>query len=407
MANLEVGDLIREFPIDGTSETVITTRDDKYVITNSATGGIYTNKVWDIETGKLIMSFKLGHASKVSCMATSEDGLHLATGSDDKTIKIWEISTGELVNTLSGHTGDVMSVRFLNNNEVVSSGYHSDNSVKIWNIFNGNLLKNYTTIFKGSNGYSRGFFSLSKDKTFIIISGQENPTGNAINVIRKLELATGNSVIVNNPRATVTNLTLCNDDKFIAYGFQASTHGAKLDIANVSNGSLFKTLAKPTWTASRDTIFSTNKYEFLISTNSNSRILIWDIENDYKLKAIDLSIALTSIYKSNNDRYLIVANASNKIEIRNLIPPIPNKYLFKQDNKIKQPTNLGYVDLVETTIDKNLLKEYGSLELKDIIGKEQTLLIPTKVETLNESELFVSELPKGWSNCKSFEVKEK
>lgn len=54
-------------------------------------------KIWDAYTGE-IMQTLAGHTEGISDVAWSNDGLYLASASDDKTIMIWNI---DLVSILS------------------------------------------------------------------------------------------------------------------------------------------------------------------------------------------------------------------------------------------------------------------------------------------------------------------
>ena len=45
--------------------------------------------IWDLRTGKSIIPI-LGHVKQLISSAFSENGYHLATGSDDNTVKLWD-----------------------------------------------------------------------------------------------------------------------------------------------------------------------------------------------------------------------------------------------------------------------------------------------------------------------------
>ena len=51
-----------------------------------------------------------GHTSFVLSVCVTPDGLHVVTGSNDKTARVWLLADGSLVRTLEGHTGSVWSV---------------------------------------------------------------------------------------------------------------------------------------------------------------------------------------------------------------------------------------------------------------------------------------------------------
>ena len=54
-----------------------------------------------------------GHRKEVTSVAFSPDGMHIVSGSHNKTVCIWDVSTGQLVGSpLQGHTEEVTSVAF-------------------------------------------------------------------------------------------------------------------------------------------------------------------------------------------------------------------------------------------------------------------------------------------------------
>jgi hypothetical protein len=83
-----------------------------------------------------------GHRGGVNCVAFSNDGEWLASGSDDKTVKVWRTSDGTLVRTLEGHSNTVWSVAFSNDGEWLASG-SADNTVKVWRTSGGSAVRSF------------------------------------------------------------------------------------------------------------------------------------------------------------------------------------------------------------------------------------------------------------------------
>src|SRR5262245_30929180 len=67
--------------------------------------------LWDVATGKELYTLK-GHDREVGCLAFSPDAKVLASGSRDMTIKFWDAATGKELRTLTGHTERIASVAF-------------------------------------------------------------------------------------------------------------------------------------------------------------------------------------------------------------------------------------------------------------------------------------------------------
>ena len=89
-----------------------------------------------------------GHTAIVTCLAFFPDGLHLVSGSWDKTAQIWDASTGAVIHVLGGHNDLVRSVAFSPDNRYVISGSY-DKTIRVWNVETGesvcNLLKGHSS----------------------------------------------------------------------------------------------------------------------------------------------------------------------------------------------------------------------------------------------------------------------
>jgi len=90
--------------------SVAFSRDGMHIVSGSIDKTVC---IWDVSTGQLVGSPLQGHTSRVTSVAFSPDGMHIVSGSNDKTVCIWDVSTGQLVGSpLQGHTDGVRSVAF-------------------------------------------------------------------------------------------------------------------------------------------------------------------------------------------------------------------------------------------------------------------------------------------------------
>eukprot|EP00470_Lotharella_oceanica_P003213 CAMPEP_0170173600 /NCGR_PEP_ID=MMETSP0040_2-20121228/6883_1 /TAXON_ID=641309 /ORGANISM="Lotharella oceanica, Strain CCMP622" /LENGTH=308 /DNA_ID=CAMNT_0010414855 /DNA_START=198 /DNA_END=1124 /DNA_ORIENTATION=+ len=71
-----------------------------------------TLKTWDLETGKVLMTFE-GHTEWVSSVCFGIDDTVLYSGSWDATIRMWNANTGEILHTLWGHSEPIRSVAYM------------------------------------------------------------------------------------------------------------------------------------------------------------------------------------------------------------------------------------------------------------------------------------------------------
>lgn len=103
--------------------------DGKCIVSGSADKTI---RIWDVDTGELVVGPLEGHTYSVRSVGFSPDGKYVVSGSDDKTIRIWNAKTGESIcEPIYGHTHVVRSVSFSPDGEKVVSG-SNDGTVRVW-----------------------------------------------------------------------------------------------------------------------------------------------------------------------------------------------------------------------------------------------------------------------------------
>jgi WD40 repeat protein len=96
-------------------------------------------KLWNLETGELILTFPTDHEYPIHALTFSPDGETLVSGSSDNTIKLWN-REGELLHTLTGHSATVASLQYSSNGEILASS-DFDSTVKLWNPATGELIQ--------------------------------------------------------------------------------------------------------------------------------------------------------------------------------------------------------------------------------------------------------------------------
>src|ERR1700743_371315 len=72
-----------------------------------------TVRVWDAETGEVVLGPLQEHSGSVWSVAFSPDGKRIFSGSEDETVRVWDAETGEVVlGPLEGHSNSIWSVAF-------------------------------------------------------------------------------------------------------------------------------------------------------------------------------------------------------------------------------------------------------------------------------------------------------
>ena len=59
-------------------------------------------RLWEADTGRELLALS-GHTGRVTGLAFSGDGQHLASGSEDRTVRLWDATTDEGLVGLPGH----------------------------------------------------------------------------------------------------------------------------------------------------------------------------------------------------------------------------------------------------------------------------------------------------------------
>ena len=81
--------------LKGHSDAVLSvaySADGKKIVSGSKDKSI---RVWDAETGKIIIDPLKGHTDSVLSVSLSRDGKKIVSGSDDKTVRVWDAETGK------------------------------------------------------------------------------------------------------------------------------------------------------------------------------------------------------------------------------------------------------------------------------------------------------------------------
>lgn len=97
-------------------------------------------KVFETETGKLVLDVKACHSDTVFGIAFSPDGRMLATAGADKFVKTWEVPSGKPLKSFEGHTHHVLDVAWNGTGtKLVSAG--ADGVLKVWDFDRGEAAR--------------------------------------------------------------------------------------------------------------------------------------------------------------------------------------------------------------------------------------------------------------------------
>ncbi|KAG2054608.1 WD40 repeat-like protein [Suillus hirtellus] len=92
-------------------------------------------KIWNTKTDELVAILK-GHTQTMGCLAWTEDGQTLISGSDDKSIRTWNTKTWKQTALLEAHTYWVWAIAISPNDRILASASY-DQTALLWNLDNG------------------------------------------------------------------------------------------------------------------------------------------------------------------------------------------------------------------------------------------------------------------------------
>jgi WD40 repeat protein len=189
----------------------------------SGSGGVdifFTNqrcdlRVWDAQTGKMVIGPLEGHTAKVNSVAFSPDNTLIVSGSDDDTIRLWQTETKTTTpSLLTGHSGPVNSVAFSPNGRYIVSG-SSDGTIRLWDAHSSEII---LCPRKVNHSYISSV-AFSSDGTRIV-SGGDFMLSSLRSDIRVWDTQTGNQVLgpLQGHKERVTSVMFSPDDAHIVSG---------------------------------------------------------------------------------------------------------------------------------------------------------------------------------------------
>ena len=122
--------------LEGHTDAVVSVRFNKAgtrVASGSSDG---TVKVWDVESGRLLLTLQGSNKRGVSDVAWSPDGRTIASCTDGCEAMLWNTETGALRSVLRGHTHHVVCCRFSPRGNIVAT-CSFDETVRLWDVQTG------------------------------------------------------------------------------------------------------------------------------------------------------------------------------------------------------------------------------------------------------------------------------
>ncbi len=95
-------------------------------------------RIWDTTHGFREIIYR-GHWDRVHAVAWSSDGKRIASAGSDRSVQIWDATTGSPIFTYRGHTLPVMALAWSPDGRYLASG-GDDKTVQVWDVSSGTLI---------------------------------------------------------------------------------------------------------------------------------------------------------------------------------------------------------------------------------------------------------------------------
>jgi hypothetical protein len=238
------------------------------------------------------------HTDRITSVAISPDGQTLVSGSNDKTIKIWQLNTGKLLRSFKGDSGAISSVAISTDGNFLIAGSHDTpkSNVKVWDLKAGNLIHTLLGHHKAVN--------------CIAISPDAQILASASNKIKIWHLHKGDRLCTLWHSYTVNSVAISPDNSILVSG----SIDSKIRLWNPLTGELLCTL-----TGHSDEVKSvaiTPDGQTLISGSADNTLKIWHLNTGKLLNTLTgHSAQVNSVAISPCGQTLISGSADNTLKI--------------------------------------------------------------------------------------------
>jgi WD40 repeat protein len=121
-------------------------------------------RVWDLGSGKELMTLS-GHTGPINSVAVTSDAGLAVSGSSDRLVKVWDLRKGKLLYTLSEHTDDVKAVAIMPDNRFAMAGSHSG-LITVWEMATGRVVARFT-----GDAFIGALTGLNDNRTLVVGDG--------------------------------------------------------------------------------------------------------------------------------------------------------------------------------------------------------------------------------------------
>lgn len=222
----------------------------------------------ELSAQKAELVFNYGHSEEIKSLDYSPDGKYLLSASADLTVKLWDINQGKVLKSYKVHNNYIHSAKFSPDGKLfISCG--SDSLAKLWDL-SGKLLR----VFSGHQQKRVIGAVFSHNGKWIATKGEDN-------TVRLWEVATGRLIKTFNDNSLfVETVCFTNDDKYIISG--GSDHS--IGVIDVNTGTIKHSLKEHTDIVTGLSVSPDGN--LLASCSNDGKVILWEIKTGKKVKTI-------------------------------------------------------------------------------------------------------------------------
>lgn len=286
-----------DMSLDSSGTRLVTTSDEN----------IDNAKIWDVETGKLLINLK-GHSKGVVSAVFSPNGKLVLTISRDSTVKLWDTEIGAIKANFQFANTPITTATFSRKGDKVIGSSYRDGTILIWDTKSGKKLRTITGHSQGiiaivQNPKSSEFLSISLDSTVKIWDLESGYLKKTID-LRGL-----------NPSFEMIGNTYASfslDGNYIAI----NAFNSKVIILDNNTGQILGKLHTPS-----NSVYALNFHPTTnqVAISSNDKAVIWDITSGVVVSNFTgHKDRLTGVNFDKDGKYLLTASYDKTARIWNV-----------------------------------------------------------------------------------------
>ena len=249
-------------------------------------------RAWDVARGTEAAAPLEGHTGWVGPLATSPDGLSVASGSGDSTVILWNVISRTLERKLFGHIAPVHALAFSPDGRFLASG-GGDHTIRLWDL----KTSQQVSLLRG-HGASVKWLSFSPDGQ-LLVSQSEDGLVKLWHVNPSLE----NNTLAGNP-GWLQGVALSPDGRRLA---SVATDSFAVDLYDLPKRSR-AILSGHTGTV-MSAAFSPDG-RILATGSHDQTVKLWDVSNHKAVATLTNEFPVGSLAFSPDGRTLIVSGSS-------------------------------------------------------------------------------------------------